>query len=313
MSAKTITILGVTGGIGHAAATQFLAAGWHVKGFARTNRHPIQGVEFIGGNADNLSDLMAATQGSDVVLNGLNLPYHQWGNGAAEALMSRVIAASVGKTMLFPGNIYNYAATDRVITPDLPQKPQTYRGEIRKRMESQLKSAAQAGDLQAIILRAGNFYGSPVGGDFFAQLILREASKNRVCLNPKRTVPNAWAYLPDMARAFTILAGQRQTLQNFENFHFAGHLATADQTYAAMRDALPHIALKRTSYPWALLKAIGVFNPLIHGLVEMRYIWDNELGLKDDRLDAILGENFGLTHSQAIAAVMPAYFAAKAA
>ncbi|WMT89159.1 NAD-dependent epimerase/dehydratase family protein [Pelagibacterium sp. H642] len=313
MPFNTITILGITGGIGYASAQAFLKAGWRVKGFARANRHPIQGVEFIAGNAGSLDDLKAATAGSDLVLNGLNLPYHQWGNGAAENLLSRVIAASAGKTMLFPGNIYNYAATDRIITPTTPQRPQTYRGEIRQRMESMLESAAKSGDLQAIILRAGNFYGHPFGGDFFAHLILREAEKNRICLNSRRETANAWAYLPDMARAFVALTERRQSFGSFETFHFAGHLATPNQTFAAVQKAVPDRWLKQTSYPWPLLKAIGLFNPLIHGLVEMRYIWDNEIGLKDERLENILGENFGMTHEQAIAEVVRPYFASKAA
>lgn len=304
-----ITILGVTGGIGHAAATAFLNAGWRVKGFARANRHPIQGVEFIGGNAENLDDLLAATDGSDLVFNGLNVPYHQWGNGAAESLMARVIAASAGKTMLFPGNIYNYAATDRVITPDLPQRPQTYRGAIRQRMEKALESAANAGELRAIIIRAGNFYGSPLGGSIFDLMILREAEKGRICLNPRHDIPNAWAYLPDLARAFVRVAEQREALGAFENFHFAGHLASADQTFAAIQKALPGRPLKRTTIPWPLLGAVGIFNPLIRGVVEMRYLWDNELGLKDERLEKLLGDDFGTTHEAAVAQILQPIFA----
>lgn len=313
MPVNTVAILGVTGGIGHAAATAFLKAGWRVKGFARANRRPMQDVEFIAGNAESLDDLLAATNGADVVFNGLNLPYHQWGNGAAEALMARVITASHGKTMLFPGNIYNYAATDRVITPHTPQRPETYRGEIRVAMESALESAAKADDLRAIILRAGNFFGSPFGGDFFDQLILREAEKGKICLNPKRDVPNAWAYLPDLASAFVTLAEQRESLESFATFHFAGHLATADETFAAIEKAVPHRRLKQTGYPWALLKTMGLFNPLIRGLVEMRYIWDNEIGLKDERLEKILGQNFGISHEAAIAQVVKPYFSQKAA
>lgn len=308
MSPTSITILGVTGGLGHAAALAFRDAGWSVKGFARTDRHPIQGIEFIAGNAESTDDLQRAVHGSDLVLNALNLPYHQWGNGAAEALMARTIAVSHGKTMIFPGNIYNYSATDRVITPALPQHPQTYRGTIRKAMESQLESASRAGRMRAIILRAGNFYGSPLGGDFFDQLILREARNNKVCLNPKRQIPNAWAYLPDFASAFVTLAGQRETFDRFETFHFAGHLVTANQTFAAIQKSAPHRRLKQTNYPWAMLRAIGVFSPLIRGLVEMRYIWDHELGLADPRLDAILGENFGTNHEKAISSVAQRIF-----
>lgn len=308
MSPTSITILGVTGGLGHAAALAFRDVGWRVKGFARADRHPIQGVEFIAGNAQSTDDLHRAVQGSELVLNALNLPYHQWGNGAAEALMARTIAVSHGKTMLFPGNIYNYSAADRVITPDLPQHPQTYRGAIRKVMETQLESASGAGLMRAIILRAGNFYGSPLGGDFFDQLILRQAKRDKVCLNPNREIPNAWAYLPDFARAFVTLAGQCEAFDSFETFHFSGHLATANQTFAALQKAVPHRCLKQTNYPWAMLRAIGVFSPLIRGLVEMRYIWDHELGLADPRLDAILGENFGTTHEKAIATLTKRIF-----
>ena len=313
MSSTSIAILGVTGGIGHAAAAAFHAAGWRVTGFARANRRPIEGIDFIAGNADSLDDLRAATQGADVVFNALNLPYHQWGDGAAEGLMNRVISASTGKTMLFPGNIYNYAATDRRITPATPQRPHTCRGAIRQRMESALESAAKAGDLRAIILRAGNFYGSPFGGDFFDQLILREAAKGKICLNPKREIPNAWAWLPDLAAAFLALAERRETFESFETFHFAGHLATADQTFAAIQKAVPHRRLKQTGYPWALLRTMGIFSPLIRGLVEMRYIWDNEIGLEDERLEKILGENFGTTHEAAIAQVVKPYFSEKTA
>src|SRR5690606_22461813 len=149
--------------------------------------------------------------------------------------------------------------------------------------------------------------------DFFAHLILREAEKNRICLNSRRETANAWAYLPDMAKAFVALAERRQDFGNLETFHFAGHLATPNQTFAAVQKAVPDRRLKQTSYPWPLLKAIGLFNPLIHGLVEMRYIWDNEIGLKDERLENILGENFGMTHEQAIAEVVRPYFASKAA
>lgn len=313
MPLNTITILGVTGGVGHAAATAFRDAGWRVTGLARADRRPIEGVDFIAGNAESIDDLRAATSRSEVVFNGLNLPYHQWGDGAAENLMARVIAASAGKTMLFPGNIYNYAATDHVVTPATPQRPHTYRGAIRQRMESALQSAASTGNLKAIILRAGNFYGSPFGGDFFEQLILREAEKGKICLNPNRKIPNAWAFLPDLAQAFVALAERRETFESFETFHFAGHLATADQTFAAIQKAVPHRRLKQTGYPWALLRTMGFFNPLIRGLVEMRYIWDNEIGLQDERLDKILGENFGSTHETAIARVVEPYFSQKVA
>lgn len=307
---KTITILGINGHVGHASAQAFSAAGWRVIGMGRTNRHPLASVEFVPGDADRVEDMRRATAEADVVLNALNLPYDKWGNGAAEALMARVIEAVAdrGKTLLFPGNIYNYRASDTLVIPDLAPKPQTERGAIRVRMEAQLAAAAQSGRLQAIILRAGNFYGSSLGGDWFGQLILREANKNRVALNPARTVRTAWAYLPDLAQAFLTLAEHRESFEAFENFHFSGHLVNADQLFAAMQKSVPQ-KLKRVTYPWLMLGLMGIFNPVIRGLIEMRYLWEHEIGLADPRLDALLGSDFGTPLDVAIAATLRPYFA----
>lgn len=305
MTTGTITILGINGAVGRATARAFLKRGWHVIGFGRSNRHPIAGVEFFAGDAENVADMSAAIGNADVVFNGLNLPYHKWGNGAAVALMERVIKAcgTTGKTLLFPGNIYNYAATDRIITPALPQNPQTVRGQIRVAMEHQLKEASERGDIKVIIIRAGNFYGTELGGDMLDLLILREFAKGKICLNPARSVKNAWAYLPDLGEAFAIVTEQRDDFEAFTNFHFKGDLKTADETFAAISAATPK-KLMRTSYPWLMFSALGLVMPIMRGLVEMRYIWDSELGLEDTRLDAILGDDFGTPYADAVASVI---------
>ena len=46
----SITILGATGRIGHAAALAFSAAGWTVTSFGRSNRKPINGMTFVAGD-----------------------------------------------------------------------------------------------------------------------------------------------------------------------------------------------------------------------------------------------------------------------
>src|SRR5665213_3035493 len=139
-----VTVLGINGHIGQHAAEAFAAAGWTVRGMARTNKHAIAGVEFVKGDAESVADMKAAIGDSEVIVNALNLPYDEWFNGAMEAQTARVIEAmgKTGKTMLYPGNIYNYAASLRQVTPDAPQHPERPRGEIRVRCETMLKDAA---------------------------------------------------------------------------------------------------------------------------------------------------------------------------
>ena len=93
MTRGKVTILGINGHIGHHVAKAFVAAGWEVTGFGRANRHPIPGVRFVTGDAENVADMRAAIGDSEVVVNALNLPYHQWDKGRMEAQMAGVIAA----------------------------------------------------------------------------------------------------------------------------------------------------------------------------------------------------------------------------
>lgn len=310
---KTITILGINGHIGHEAAKAFVAAGWEVTGFGRENRHPVAGVRFGQGDAANVADIRRAIGDSEVVLQGLHPLYHQWDKGRAEALSARVVEAmgTTGKTLLFPGTIYNYAAADRVIRPDAPQHPETPRGAIRVRTEVAFAAAAQRGDIQVLILRAGDFFGAAHGGDWFDQAILREAGKGKFASLGKPGTAHAWAYLPDLARAFEKLAWHRKELGAFERFHFEGNFVTPEQMTAAALAAAPR-PLKVSRFPWLILSVMGVTNPMMREIAKMGYLWQNPMQLKDERLAKILGPDFGTRFEDAVAATVQPFFEDKA-
>jgi nucleoside-diphosphate-sugar epimerase len=304
-----VTILGINGHIGHHAAAAFAAAGWDVTGFGRSNRMPVSGVKFLAGDADNLADLQKVVEGADVVVNALNLPYHQWDQGRMEAQTARVVQAmgKTGKTLMYPGNIYNYTATDRVITPDTPQHPETRRGAIRVRSEALLKAAADRGDIQLIIIRAGDFFAAGNKGDYFEQGIMRQAKKHKIAYPGPLDIGHSWAYLPDLGRAFEKLAWHRKELGANESFHFAGHYITGSQLVAAIKTAAPP-PLTDTSFPWPLFHAVGLFMPMVRDVIKMRYLWNNPMQLSDARLDAILGPDFGTPFQEAVDAVVAPYF-----
>ncbi|MDR3474855.1 MAG: NAD(P)H-binding protein [Devosia sp.] len=309
-SKGTVTVLGINGHVGHWVAQAFQDAGWTVRGMGRSNKQPIAGVEFVVGNAESVADMARAVEGSDVVVNALNLPYDKWFGGAMEAQTERVIAAvgKTGKTLLYPGNIYNYAASLREVRPDSPQHPERPRGEIRVRCEAMLKAAAARGDLQAIIVRAGDFFGPDSHGDWFDQAIL--AQKGKVAAPGDAGVGHSWAYLPDLGRAFEKLAWHRGEFGAFESFHFAGHFVTSEQLVAAVRRTAP-MPLKTASFPWALFGVIGLFNPLMREVGKMRYLWQNPMRLVDPRLATILGPDFDTPYEDAIAVTAAPFFAVK--
>ncbi|HTJ57210.1 MAG TPA: NAD-dependent epimerase/dehydratase family protein [Devosiaceae bacterium] len=301
-----VTVLGINGHAGRFVAQAFADAGWTVIGFGRSNKHPIAGIEFVKGDADSIADMQRAIGDSEVVVNALNLPYDKWFNGAMEAQTARVIEAmgTSGKTMLYPGNIYNYAASLRDLTPDAPQHPERPRGEIRVRCEAMLQEAAKRGDMQVIIIRAGDFFGPHVTG-YFDQAIM--AQKGKIAVLGDLDMPHSWAYLPDLGRAFEKLAWHRRELKAFENFHFAGNFVTSRELAAAIQKAAP-MPLKVTRFPWPLLTVIGLVNPVMREVAKMHYLWQNSMELKDSRLDAILGPQFATPFEVAMAATVTPFF-----
>ena len=307
MSKGKVTVLGINGHIGRFAAEAFVAAGWMVRGMGRSDKHAVPGVAFIQGDAESVSDMQRAIGDSDVVVNALNLPYDKWFGGAMEAQTARVITAmgKTGRTLIYPGNIYNYAASLREVTPDAPQQPARPRGAIKVRCEAMLKDAATRGDLQAIIIRAGDFFGPGKLDDWFQQGIL--AQRGKIATPGALDMPHSWAYLPDLARVFEKLAWHRKELGAFENFHFAGHFVTNADLVTAVQKAAP-APLKVSPLPWTLLGLVGLFSPVMREVHKMRYLWQNPMQLMDARLDAILGPDFATPYDSAVAQAAEPFF-----
>lgn len=310
MSKGKVVVLGLNGHIGHAVAVAFRDAGWDVAGMARSDRHRTPGIRYVQGDSDSVEDMRRAIGDAQIVVNALNMRYDQWFEGRMEAQMARVLEAMgrTGKTMLFPGNIYNFSASDRVMTPDLPQRPQTVRGALRVRVEQQFEAAAARGDVQVLIVRAGDFYGPGSSGDWFDQVVFTDIKKGVVKTMGKPGVPHAWAYLPDLGRAFEALASVRLSLKAFDRFHFAGHFVTGEEMGAAVARAAP-APVKVSAFPMWLLQVAGLVDPVVREVSKMRYIWQNPMELRDERLEEILGEGFNTPFEQAVAAAAAPYLA----
>jgi nucleoside-diphosphate-sugar epimerase len=312
MTKGKVTVLGSNGHIGNAAMIAFRDAGWSVTGLGRTNRKPVSGTTFVAGDADDVEIVRAAIANADVVVHALHLPYHKWGNGASERQLQVVIDAlgDSGKTLLFPGTIYNYRAGDRTISPATRQSAEAPRGEIRIRLETLLREASAAGKFQTIILRGGDFYGSGNRGEWFEAAMMMDIAKGKLYHMSDLTLRHSWAYLPDLARAFAVLAEKRETLGKFENFHFAGHWVSNGQMMGAIQTALQrNVAV--SPLQWWMIRAAGLFNPILRDIYRMRYLWLNEMELVDPRLDALLGPDFGTPFEEAVAETVEELMGAK--
>jgi nucleoside-diphosphate-sugar epimerase len=299
MDSKAVLVLGATGGIGGEVARQLRDAGWTVKALKRglaEAQETRDGMHWLRGDALNAADVARAARGCRAVVHAVNPPgYRDWDRLVLPMLDNSIAAAQAeGATLVLPGTVYNFGpdAFGSPVSEDAPQRPVTRKGAIRVEMEARLRAASGQG-LQAIVVRAGDFFGPQVGNNWFSQGVIRPGQPVKTISNPAAPgVGHQWAYLPDVARTMVELLARRDTLPAFASFHMAGHwdatgreMAEAIQRVAARHGRMPRIA----ALPWWLLDLASPFVVTFHEMREMRYLWQQPVRLDNARLVAALG------------------------
>lgn len=296
---KTVLILGATGGVGGATAKAL--AKRSAFRLVALNRDPAiaakradlpASMEWRKGDAMNAADVLAAAQGADIILHGVNPPgYRNWGGVVLPMLMNTIAAAKAsGARIVFPGTVYNFGPdTADVVDETAPQNPVTRKGRIRAEMERRLEVASHEG-ARTIILRAGDYFGADAPSSWMQNGMVKPGKPVRQVVYPgDHDAGHAWAYLPDLAETLARLIEREAELPAFAPFHFEGHYFERGVDFA---EVIADVAggAKITALPWAGLAAISPFNETMREVLEMRYLWRRSLKLDGTKLRAFLGQ-----------------------
>lgn len=83
-------------------------------------------------------------------------------------------------TLMLPGNVYNFGESmPTLLQVNTAQVSTGVKGQIRIAMEQRLHAATQEGSVRAIIIRAGDFFGSGTGS-WLDQAIAKDLKRGRV-------------------------------------------------------------------------------------------------------------------------------------
>lgn len=296
----TVLILGITGGIGRAFANACESKGWHIKALhrdplsAKSTLPELSNIEWIVGDAMNMSKLKSAAKGSDIIFHGVNPPgYKKWRDLAIPMLKNSIAAAiTSGARLAFPGNVYNFGPDSwPLINETSSQNPKTIKGQIRVEMEQMLAKAANNG-AKSLIVRAGDFLGPYATGSWFAQGIIKPGKKLKSVVYPGiHDVGHSWAYLPDLANTFIQLLERDAELADFDVFHFRGHYFANGIDIAKETAGIAEISNAPVkSMPWIIIKLASPFVTMFRELLEMRYLWNEEVQLDNSKLVKFLGD-----------------------
>ena len=292
-----VLILGANGRLGCAAAQAFNAAGWRVLAQVRREPSPdLQAVaRLVRAALSNLDALSAAAAGASVLVHAVNPAYTRWDAEALPALRAALdVAERLGAHVMLPGNVYNFGeGMPPLLSEDTPQRPSTRKGEIRVEMEVLMAQRAARGGFTASVLRAGDFFGAGTG-NWFDQAIAKSLRAGKLVYPGPLDVPHAWAYLPDLARAFVRVA-ELPRVQAFQSWHFEGCTLTGAQLLAAIEVAARELGIappqgfRHGGLPWGVIGAIGLVVPKWRELARMAYLWRVAHALDGRRLAALPG------------------------
>lgn len=295
---RTALVLGATGGIGGEMARALRRRGWSVRALHR-NPDAVDpstralGLDWHRGDAMRAEDIAAAAVGAAVIVHAVNPPgYRKWAELVLPMLDNTIAAArSCGARIVLPGTVYNYGADALPdVTEESPQNPTTAKGRIRADMEQRLQSATASG-AKALIVRAGDYFGPHAANNWFSQALVKPGRPVTAITYPgKPGIGHQWAYLPDVAETMVQLLERAEALPDLACFHMQGHWdADGTQMIAAIRTALGRNDVKVSAMPWTLMRAASPFVPLFRELAEMRYLWEQPVRMRNERLLSVLG------------------------
>lgn len=281
---STALILGQSGRFGRNMAAALTQAGWDIRGFDRAH-----------------DDLQQAARGVDVIVNGWNPKYQHWA-AQLPALHARVqeAARATGATVLLPGNVYVFGPqTPPPWTATSPHGAQNLLGRLRIEMEAGYRRAG----VKTILLRAGDFLDTEASGNWFDQVLAAKIGRGRFIYPGHPDIPHAWAFLPDLARAFVQLAECRADLPTYSDIPFPGYRLTG-------REMADHIAtitgrpVRLKPFAWGPMRLAQPFVPMVKHLFEMRYLWTTPHWLDGAEFDRLCPDLPQTPAPEAIAAAI---------
>lgn len=286
------TILGANGVIAQ-ELSRALAA--HISSIRQVSRNPRRVNQTDETFSANLLDSKAtamAVSGSEVAYLVAGLKYNasvwqeQW-----PRVMRNVIDACKqhGTRLVFFDNVYAYGRVDGVMTEDTPFNPASKKGEVRAKIATMLLDEMRSGNLQAMIVRAADFYGPGAVQSFphaavFARL---KAGKTPQWIGNPNAV-HTFTFTPDAGRAVALLG------RSSEAYGQTWHLPTTKEPLTGAD--FVRLACTEAGRPYKLLAAprwmlrlMGLFMPVLRENDEMMYQFEYDYRFDSSKIESAFG------------------------
>jgi nucleoside-diphosphate-sugar epimerase len=286
------TILGANGVIGWELSR---ALAGHGTGIRQVSRSPVR----VNPTDELLpTDLLDANATADAVAGsavaylvaGLKYETAVWREQWPRIMRNVIDACRRHEARLvFFDNVYAYGRVDGVMTEETPFNPCSRKGEVRADIATMLLDAMRSGELQAMIVRAADFYGPGAVQSFTHATVFERlrAGKTPQWIGDPKAV-HTFTFTPDAGSA-TALLGRTP-----EAYGQTWHLPTSAEAVTG-RDFV-RMACEAAGRPdnmqiaprW-MLRLMGVFMPVLRENDEMMYQFEYDYRFDSGKIASAYG------------------------
>lgn len=233
-----------------------------------------------------------AASGSEVVYLVAGLKYdtsvwqEQW-----PQVMRNVIDACIhnGARLVFFDNVYAYGRVDGLMTEDTPFNPISKKGEVRAKIATMLLDEMRSGNLQAMIVRAADFYGPNAVNSFPHATVFErlKAGKAPQWIGNPHAV-HTFTYTPDTGHALAVLG------RSPEAYGQTWHLPTTKEPltgadFVRLACELANQPYKLQVAPRWILRLMGIFMPVLRENEEMMYQFEHDYRFDSSKIESAFG------------------------
>lgn len=274
---KRIVIFGY-GPVGREVAAQLAQRGDHIVVAQRSAPpHLPQGCVFRACDLTRSREVAAVSADRDTVICSAGFPYSArvWERDWPLAMQALLGACEAAKArFVFADNLYMLGPQSQPLTEDLPLTSYGRKPRLRAQITGLWQQAHASGRLKAVAVRASDFYGPDVPTSVLSEFGVARMLAGKAALVPySPDFPHDFTYVPDFARALITLADAPDDAYG-QSWNVPNAPTRSLRELLSLAASIAGVPLRLRAIPAWLQPVVGVFEPAVRELREMRFQTD---------------------------------------
>jgi len=289
----TYTILGANGNIAQEVSKALADPQNKIRQFSRNPKKVNDTDELVSGNLLNSKDVSNVVKDAEVVFLLAGIEYNKaiWKRDWPIIMRNTLDACiSNGSKLVFFDNMYAFDPKEvGHLTEESKMAPQSEKGKVRKEILDMLWKEVEAGKLNALVARAGDFYGPGASNSFLNELVIdkMKAGKSPQWLY-NGDKKHSFTYIPDAGKATAFLAQQEDSWNQSWNLPTDSAYPSGQSITAILNKKL-NKNLKLQVLPAFAVSLLGLFIAPLREIKELRYQTDSDYCFDSSKIEKVYG------------------------